>query len=91
MRALAVLIVFCLCVGISTAEEGAFELHLLNASFVKERGAFCLDGSAPGFYFRRGQGADANKFKIHLQVTEEPEGGWREKGGDGRRKNVELK
>ena len=52
----------------AAAAEGAFSLHLLNSSFAAQRGAFCLDGSPPGFYFRRGLGEGARKFKIHLQV-----------------------
>ena len=34
-------------------------------------GAFCLDGTAPGYYIRPGVGEDARKFKLHFKG-----GGW---------------
>ncbi len=33
--------------------------------------AVCLDGSAPGYYLRRGSGAGASRWKLHLMG-----GGW---------------
>ena len=38
-------------------------LHILHDA-IATHGAGCLDGSAPGFYFRPGRGADAKKFLL---------------------------
>ena len=54
------------CVGfksdVASCGEGCTR-HVLNDT-VASHGAGCLDGSAPGFYFRPGRGASAKKFLL---------------------------
>ncbi|CAI0472708.1 unnamed protein product [Linum tenue] len=45
------------------------ELTLLRNA--KDRGAFCLDGSLPGYHFEKGFGSGSNKWVIHIEG-----GGW---------------
>ena len=60
------------CNATSTAAAAGGYLQLtLNTGAAREKGAVCLDGSAPGYYFRRGTGANSNKFLVILQG-----GGW---------------
>eukprot|EP01052_Picozoa_sp_SAG31_P040920 SAG31_NODE_6058_length_2189_cov_4.375598_1_plen_444_part_00 len=44
---------------------------VLVAEEARERGAACLDGSVPGYWFRQGSEANSTKWVIHLQG-----GGW---------------
>nr|XP_028957008.1 pectin acetylesterase 5-like isoform X2 [Malus domestica] len=37
----------------------------------KDRGALCLDGTAPGYHFRKGFGSGANNWLLHIEG-----GGW---------------
>ncbi|CAN6982004.1 unnamed protein product [Brassica oleracea var. botrytis] len=46
-------------------------VKLKLSSTAKERGAFCLDGSLPGFHFDKGSGSGSKSWLIHLQG-----GGW---------------
>ncbi|EDQ87863.1 uncharacterized protein MONBRDRAFT_33119 [Monosiga brevicollis MX1] len=46
-------------------------LILLNDSHSQSLGAFCLDGSAPGYYVRPGSGANASRLLVHFLG-----GGW---------------
>ena len=39
-------------------------LHILSKAAAEQHGAACLDGSAPGFYFRQGRGDDAGKYVL---------------------------
>jgi hypothetical protein len=55
---------FFISLLVAAASAQDWQLHLLNTSFTQQRGAFCLDGSNPGFYFKPGRGADASKFKV---------------------------
>ena len=56
----------------SPAEEPTFKNHMPNnVKYFKieraaKQGAVCIDGSIPGYYFRRGNGEDHNKWIIHL-------------------------
>ncbi|BFG36178.1 hypothetical protein CerSpe_224510 [Prunus speciosa] len=45
------------------------ELTLLQNA--KARGALCLDGSAPGYHFKKGFGSGANNWLLHIEG-----GGW---------------
>ncbi|CAN0926615.1 Pectin acetylesterase 5 [Linum grandiflorum] len=45
------------------------ELTLLRNA--KDRGAFCLDGSPPGYHFQKGFGSGSHKWVIHIEG-----GGW---------------
>lgn len=47
------------------------ELVLLPVEFAASRGAFCLDGSPPGYYIRYGKSPNINKWIIYL-----PGGAW---------------
>ncbi|XP_041354310.1 pectin acetylesterase 5-like [Gigantopelta aegis] len=47
------------------------ELVILPEELAQQRGAFCLDGSPPGFYMRHGSVSAENSWIIHLQS-----GGW---------------
>ena len=47
------------------------KLVLLKKQQLAATGAACLDGSAPGFYWEAGTGADANKWVVFLNG-----GGW---------------
>lgn len=47
------------------------ELVVVPYEYAKQRSAFCLDGSAPGYYFRKGVGAGRHNWIIELQP-----GGW---------------
>ncbi|XP_077978572.1 uncharacterized protein LOC144434009 [Glandiceps talaboti] len=47
------------------------ELHVLPMELANERGAYCLDGSPPGYYFRKGQDDGVNSWIVYLQG-----GGW---------------
>ncbi|CAO2820546.1 unnamed protein product [Amaranthus hypochondriacus] len=40
-------------------------------SNAKHRGAFCLDGSLPGYHFRQGFGSGSNNWVLHIEG-----GGW---------------
>ncbi|XP_018490602.2 pectin acetylesterase 5 [Raphanus sativus] len=46
-------------------------VKLKLSSKAKERGAFCLDGSLPGYHFDKGSGSGSNSWLLHLQG-----GGW---------------
>ncbi|KAJ0027251.1 hypothetical protein Pint_35427 [Pistacia integerrima] len=45
------------------------DLTLLHNA--KDRGAFCLDGSLPGYHFQKGFGSGSNNWLLHLEG-----GGW---------------
>lgn len=47
------------------------ELVVLPEKFAVSRGAYCLDGSSPGYYIRYGKSPNLNKWIIHL-----PAGAW---------------
>lgn len=47
------------------------ELVLLPADFAASQGAYCLDGSPPGYYIRYGKSPNINKWMIYL-----PGGAW---------------
>jgi hypothetical protein len=51
-------------------QDDELALVLVSAE-AAARGARCLDGSVPGYWFRRGSAANASKWVIHLQG-----GGW---------------
>ncbi|XP_024015565.1 pectin acetylesterase 5 isoform X1 [Eutrema salsugineum] len=46
-------------------------VKLKLSSKAQERGAFCLDGSLPGYHFHRGSGSGSNSWLLHLEG-----GGW---------------
>ncbi|KFK38327.1 hypothetical protein AALP_AA3G099800 [Arabis alpina] len=46
-------------------------VKLKLSSLAKERGAFCLDGSLPGYHFQNGSGSGSNSWLLHLEG-----GGW---------------
>ncbi|KAJ0249549.1 Pectin acetylesterase 5 [Hirschfeldia incana] len=46
-------------------------VKLKLSSKAKERGAFCLDGSLPGYHFDKGSGSGSKSWLLHLQG-----GGW---------------
>jgi hypothetical protein len=52
------------------ASASDWSLKLLTDA-ANNQGAFCLDGTAPGYYIRPGVGEDARKFKLHFKG-----GGW---------------
>ncbi|GJP73733.1 hypothetical protein CLOP_g13889 [Closterium sp. NIES-67] len=43
------------------------EVRLFIVEEAKQVGAVCLDGSAPGFYYRRGHGRGANKWLLNFR------------------------
>ncbi|KAK3098676.1 hypothetical protein FSP39_021875 [Pinctada imbricata] len=47
------------------------ELVVLPKQFAVSRGAYCIDGSAPGYYIRRGKSPNVNGWILHL-----PGGSW---------------
>ncbi|KAF2303129.1 hypothetical protein GH714_014036 [Hevea brasiliensis] len=53
---------------ISTAED-LVDLTLLQNA--KDRGAFCLDGSSPGYHFQEGFGSGSRNWLLHIEG-----GGW---------------
>lgn len=55
--------------GVATGSAG-WTLQMLHDAAAQD-GAVCLDGTSPGYYIRRGVGADAANFKIHFKG-----GGW---------------
>ncbi|CAI0472711.1 unnamed protein product [Linum tenue] len=73
----AVLFTFTLLIESGTEDPSAIgnraddpvELTLLRNA--KDRGAFCLDGSLPGYHFEKGFGSGSNKWVIHIEG-----GGW---------------
>ena len=54
----------------ATVSYDSWKLVLLQKA-ADDRGAVCLDGSAPGYYIERGSGAGVDKWMIHIQG-----GGW---------------
>ncbi|KFK38328.1 hypothetical protein AALP_AA3G100000 [Arabis alpina] len=46
-------------------------VKLKLSSKAKEKGAFCLDGSLPGYHFRNGSGSGSKSWLLHLEG-----GGW---------------
>ncbi|XP_022792422.1 pectin acetylesterase 7-like [Stylophora pistillata] len=46
----------------------AHKLHIITNG--RESGAVCLDGSPPGFYFRRGSGSGKSKWIVYFQGGE---------------------
>ncbi|CAH2054378.1 unnamed protein product [Thlaspi arvense] len=46
-------------------------VKLKLSSKAKERGAFCLDGSLPGYHFHKGSGSGSKSWLLHLEG-----GGW---------------
>ncbi|CAF2102476.1 hypothetical protein BRARA_E03089 [Brassica rapa] len=46
-------------------------VKLTLSSKAKERGAFCLDGSLPGYHFHKGSGSGSKSWLLHLEG-----GGW---------------
>lgn len=58
-RILLVLLLVVLVFG----QEDLYKLVLLS----QERGAACLDGSAPGIYVHEGQGENKNNFLIYFE------------------------
>ncbi|VFQ76656.1 unnamed protein product [Cuscuta campestris] len=46
-------------------------LTLLDSNYATQRGAFCLDGSPPGYHFDAGSGSGANNWLVHMEG-----GGW---------------
>ncbi|XP_019098423.1 PREDICTED: pectin acetylesterase 5-like [Camelina sativa] len=46
-------------------------VKLKLSSKAKERGAFCLDGSLPGYHFHEGSGSGSQSWLVHLEG-----GGW---------------
>ncbi|KAM1949198.1 hypothetical protein ACFX15_009278 [Malus domestica] len=53
----------------NAAASDLVELTLLKNA--KDRGALCLDGTAPGYHFRKGFGSGANNWLLHIEG-----GGW---------------
>jgi Pectinacetylesterase len=53
--------------GQGTADK-PFDLVLAGDKFVQETGAACLDGSKPGFYFRKSPSGSTSKWVVFLQV-----------------------
>nr|XP_002736437.1 PREDICTED: uncharacterized protein LOC100372731 [Saccoglossus kowalevskii] len=47
------------------------ELVLIPTELANEKGAYCLDGTPPGYYFRKGHGDGENSWIVYLQG-----GGW---------------
>jgi hypothetical protein len=43
-------------------------VKLKLSSVAKERGAFCLDGSLPGYHFHEGSGSGSQSWLVHLEV-----------------------
>lgn len=60
-----------------TAIDTPFDLtptdlvDLTLSRIAKEKGAFCLDGSLPGYHFQKGSGSGSNNWLLHLEG-----GGW---------------
>ncbi|OAY41310.1 pectin acetylesterase 5 isoform X1 [Manihot esculenta] len=52
-----------------TAADDLVDLTLLQNA--KDRGAFCLDGSLPGYHFQRGFGSGSRNWLLHIEG-----GGW---------------
>eukprot|EP01012_Entosiphon_sulcatum_P058231 TRINITY_DN8222_c0_g1_i1.p1 TRINITY_DN8222_c0_g1~~TRINITY_DN8222_c0_g1_i1.p1 ORF type:complete len:404 (+),score=63.47 TRINITY_DN8222_c0_g1_i1:21-1232(+) len=48
-----------------------FTLRIVPQSVADAKGAKCLDGTPPGYYYRPGVGDDKNKWRIHFRG-----GGW---------------
>eukprot|EP00897_Mesotaenium_endlicherianum_P010819 jgi/Mesen1/9766/ME000007S09834 len=60
--------------GVDSSSEDVFRtehLNLVVASEAASKGAVCLDGSAPGYYFRPGSGTGKSSWIIFMQG-----GGW---------------
>ncbi|KAF2303136.1 hypothetical protein GH714_014078 [Hevea brasiliensis] len=51
---------------ISTAED-LVDLTLLQNA--KDRGAFCLDGSSPGYHFQEGFGSGSRNWLLHIEIS----------------------
>uniref|UniRef100_A0A7C8ZIE2 Pectin acetylesterase n=1 Tax=Opuntia streptacantha TaxID=393608 RepID=A0A7C8ZIE2_OPUST len=45
------------------------ELTLLRSA--KDRGAFCLDGSLPGYHFEKGFGSGSSNWVLHIEHFDE--------------------
>lgn len=51
----------------------AADMNLVLLKGAVAGGAQCLDGSAPAYYFRKGQGVNATKFLVHFEgVRQDP-------------------
>lgn len=55
--------------GFLTPPSEFVDLTLLRNA--KEKGAFCLDGTLPGYHFQKGFGSGSNKWVLHIEG-----GGW---------------
>ncbi|KAL0857868.1 hypothetical protein Bca101_063022 [Brassica carinata] len=44
-------------------------VKLKLSSKAKERGAFCLDGSLPGYHFSKGSGSGSKSWLVHLEIS----------------------
>jgi hypothetical protein len=49
------------------AWTGNMPLRLMDNATVQEYGAFCLDGSRPGYYYQLGEGAAATNWRVHIR------------------------
>lgn len=56
---------------VQNADGKDIPLTLLDPNYATQRGAFCLDGSRPGYHFDAGSGSGANNWLVHMEG-----GGW---------------
>eukprot|EP00727_Mastigamoeba_balamuthi_P010693 m51a1_g6246 hypothetical protein (1711) ;mRNA; r:28044-43995 len=70
MRATAFAAVCCLLALAASTRASVMALRLLHEA-AQLRGARCLDGTSPGYYYRAGQGSGASKWVISINS-----GGW---------------
>ncbi|XP_010486510.1 PREDICTED: pectin acetylesterase 4 [Camelina sativa] len=66
-----VLIVFSLSFFVDSTSDSSNMVRLTLSSKAKDRGAFCLDGSLPGYHFDKGSGSGSKSWLLFLEG-----GGW---------------
>ncbi|XP_010464588.1 PREDICTED: pectin acetylesterase 4-like [Camelina sativa] len=66
-----VLIVYSLSFFVDSTSDRSNMVRLTLSSKAKDRGAFCLDGSLPGYHFHKGSGSGSKSWLLFLEG-----GGW---------------